>query len=64
MRISTEEASKILDVTPDELLFMAHTEKKISVGIDEEMMTWVFRLEDVLSLKDELDAVKLDDEEE
>lgn len=58
MNISTERAASILDVTPDELLFMAQTEQKIPVDIDEESMTWIFNLDHVMDLKTEMELSK------
>ena len=54
MLIGTKEASQILEISPDELLFLAQTEKRINVSINKEDMVWQFALDDVLTLKKEL----------
>ena len=54
MQISLEKAAQTLDVSPDELMFMAQNESRIQVGVDNDTMTWVFDLDHVLALKEEL----------
>ena len=52
MVLSTKQASDILGITEDELLFL-HQSNKLEAIVNQESLIWEFKLDDVLKIKAE-----------
>jgi len=52
MNIDLNQAAKILEKSEDEVMYLVQTEY-ITPKIDEESMSWIFDLEDILRIKEE-----------
>ena len=63
MNISLKQASEILSLTEDELMFLHQTNNGIQAKIDEESMAWVFDINEVLALKAQRESVNTNEEE-
>ena len=53
MKIKLTEASKILSLTEDELMFLNQIQR-IGVTVNQDTLNWEFELSDVLLLKEAL----------
>lgn len=54
MKVSLEQAASILGKSPDEVMFLVQSQK-ITAGVDPDSLSWNFDLEQLLSLKTQLD---------
>ena len=52
MVLSASQASGILGITEDELLFL-HQTNKLEATVNQESLIWEFNLEDILKIKAE-----------
>jgi hypothetical protein len=52
MKIDLSQASKILEKSQDEVMYMVQS-NSLSAFIDDDTMSWQFELEDVLGAKEE-----------
>ena len=55
MNITLNEASSILGITEDEVMFL-HQTNELTAGINDENLTWEFVLDDVLKQKAKAEA--------
>jgi len=64
MQISLKQASEILNLSEDEVMFNKQ-QGKIQASVDQDTLAWKFDFDDVIKLKDSLDEEKeLHNEEE
>jgi len=61
--ISLKQSSEILNMTEDEVMFEKQ-QGNIQAKVDEDTMAWVFSLNDVLKLKEQVDKRNDTEEEE
>ena len=54
MTVSLEQAASILGKSPDEVMFLVQSQK-ITAGVDPDSLSWTFELDQLLSLKTQLD---------
>ena len=54
MKVSLEQAASILGTSPDEVMLLVQSQK-ITAGVDPDSLSWNFDLEQLLSLKTQLD---------
>lgn len=52
MVLSASQASDILGITEDELLFL-HQSNKLEASVNQDSLVWEFKLDDVLKIKAE-----------
>jgi hypothetical protein len=62
-KIGLKEAAGVLGLTSDEVMFQVQS-GKLQNSIDEETMSWVFDLSDVLALKESLEEQQQIQEQE
>jgi hypothetical protein len=54
MKISLEQAAGILGNSTDEVMYLVQT-NKLTAGVDPDSLSWNFELDQLLSLKTQLD---------
>jgi predicted HTH domain antitoxin len=54
MKVSLEQAASILGTSPDEVMLLVQSQK-ITAGVDSDSLSWNFELDQLLSLKTQLD---------
>ena len=54
MKISLEQAASILGNSTDEVMYLVQSQK-ITAGVDPDSLSWNFELDQLLSLKTQLD---------
>lgn len=57
MILDIKNASEILSMSEDELMFAVQS-NKIHAGVDEDSLAWTFALEDVLDLKKKIEKLE------